>query len=201
MVSGTVAVCFVAMVVLSVACGGSSHSSAGSDGTVAASATVSYPGVTKEVDTNSTAGSPLGDPDRGDPHVDVEAGSLGRAPESGPGQGTVVTTLTHKPGSTGPTMTVGSSGGLTGIVLDFDTKQPVSGVKVQAGGETAISQTDGKFVMSVSIQRGARVDAQKEGYISARALAREGEREGVLFCEILMVAFDSPNAPPPPPGQ
>ena len=90
--------------------------------------------------------------------------------------------------------------GLTGVVRDFDTGDPLAGVEVEAGGVTAKTNTDGSYTLSGALQQGDEVNASKGGYFGARSLVRGEQRDGFWVCDIELVATDSPNAPPPPPG-
>ncbi|MBN1630883.1 MAG: hypothetical protein JW990_14060 [Thermoleophilia bacterium] len=90
--------------------------------------------------------------------------------------------------------------GVKGVAKDFDTGEPLAGVRVEGGGATVISDADGAFMLKVCIAKGLELIASKDGYFSARSLVGGEARDGYWVCDIQLVATDSPNAPPPPPG-
>ena len=90
--------------------------------------------------------------------------------------------------------------GAAGKVIDFDTGLPVGGATVAGGGVVVLSAADGTYSLSAAVHEGDVLTASKEGYFAARSIATGEQVAGFLVCEFLLVATDSPNAPPPPPG-
>ncbi|NLO27373.1 MAG: hypothetical protein GX113_04220 [Actinobacteria bacterium] len=198
-VSPALLVCLVALVVFAAACSDSSESV--TDGSGAGTETTLTPAVPTTADGVGLTGSSGSMGSNGLTGSNGSTGSAGTDSSIGPGeddpsQGATATTRPGSPSGVGAV----AKKGLAGIAIDFDTKRPVSGARIAAGGATTLSSEDGQFVLAATLQKGTQVDASKEGYFDARALITGDERGGSWYCEIQLVATDSPNAPPPPPG-